>query len=154
MPARVSLRLFTYRSFPVAAPALAETLGPGRPARLLDALLLHDSDALGWRMWFAAQGLDYRPKWQDRRFEDYNLVLDAAAHGLGMALARPPLCGKLLEEGRLVRVDRRTLADTAPYWLDRSRGRLRPAAAEMARRIAAAAGVPQAAIAGFLATRD
>ena len=52
-----------------------------------------------WRAWFAAHGIDYRPRPQDRRFEDYNLVLDAAAHGLGVALARPPLVGEALRAG-------------------------------------------------------
>ena len=66
-------------------------IGKGRPERLLKHPLIHDSDASAWRAWFAAHGMDYRPRPQDRRFEDYNLVLDAAAHGLGIALARPPL---------------------------------------------------------------
>jgi len=42
--------------------------------------------------------MDYHPRPQDRRFEDYNLVLDAAAHGLGIALARPPLTGISLSQ--------------------------------------------------------
>ncbi|MET0428457.1 MAG: LysR family transcriptional regulator, partial [Microvirga sp.] len=90
-PHRISIRLFEEHCYPVAAPEHAAALGPGSPERLLGLPLIHDSDALPWRAWFAQHGLDYRQRPYDRRFEDYNLVLDAAANGLGIALARPPL---------------------------------------------------------------
>ena len=32
----------------------------------------------GWRTWFDALGVPFKPRAQDRRFEDYNLVLAAA----------------------------------------------------------------------------
>ena len=91
--------------FPVASPDLAGEIGDGDPARLLKFPLIHDFDASAWRAWFAAQDIDYRPRPQDRRFEDYNLVLDAAAHGLGIALARPPLTEDQLKSGRIVAAD-------------------------------------------------
>jgi DNA-binding transcriptional LysR family regulator len=153
LPGRRSLQLFEEHCFPIGAPALAEKIGEGAPDRLLDLPLIHDSDTLGWRAWFSAQGLDYRPKRQDRRFEDYNLVLDAAAHGLGVALARPPLAGEALASGRVVRIDGRTALNPVAYWLDRPIGRIRPAAAEMARRIAASADVPKEKVETFLAAR-
>jgi LysR family transcriptional regulator, glycine cleavage system transcriptional activator len=78
-PGRVSVQLFEEWCYPVASPELAKAIGEGRPERFLDQPLIHDSDAAGWRAWFNAQGLDFRPRQQDRRFEDYNLVLDAAA---------------------------------------------------------------------------
>ncbi|TGP84096.1 LysR family transcriptional regulator, partial [bacterium M00.F.Ca.ET.222.01.1.1] len=99
-----------------------------------DALV--DTDASAWRAWFAAQDIDYRPRPQDRRFEDYNLVLDAAAHGLGVALARPPLVEDQLKSGRIVGVDERVALNPVSYWLDRPVGRPRAAAADLARRIA------------------
>ncbi|QFU14849.1 LysR substrate-binding domain-containing protein [Microvirga thermotolerans] len=149
-PGRLSVRLFEERCHPIACPALAARTPPGPPERLLAHPLVHDSDAAGWKAWFAAQGIDYRPRPQDRRFEDYNLVLDAAAHGLGLALARPPLAGEALATGRLVSVDEGTVLNPVAYWLDRPQGRLRPAAAELARRIMAEAGVAEAAAAAFL----
>jgi DNA-binding transcriptional LysR family regulator len=112
--------------------------------------LIHDSDASGWRAWLGAHGVDYRPRAQDRRFEDYNLVLDAAANGLGIALARPPLTEGDMEAGRLVAVDRRTVLNPVSYWLDRPAGRPRPAAIELARRIAAEAGLDGAKLEAFL----
>jgi DNA-binding transcriptional LysR family regulator len=151
IPGRVSVKLFEEWCFPIASPALANTIGSGRPERLLDYPLIHDSDASGWRAWFGEQGIDYRPRPQDRRFEDYNLVLDAAAHGLGIALARPPLTVDQLASGRIVAVDERTALSPISYWLDRPVGKPREAAAELARRIGREAGLAQEKIETFLA---
>jgi DNA-binding transcriptional LysR family regulator len=150
VPGRISVRLFEERCFPIATPGVAAAIGDGRPERLLDQPLIHDSDASGWRAWFAAQGLDYRPRPQDRRFEDYNLVLDAAANGLGVALARPPLAEALIAEGKLMPVDPRTVLNPVSYWLDRPMHDPRPAAVEVARRIATEAGLAADDLAGFL----
>jgi LysR family transcriptional regulator, glycine cleavage system transcriptional activator len=150
IPKRLSVQLFEEHCFPVAAPELAAKIGKGKPERLLEHSLIHDSDASGWRAWFGDQGLDYRPRRQDRRFEDYNLVVDAAVHGLGIALARPPLIQDVLAQGRVVAVDARTVLNPVAYWLDRPEGTLRPAAAAFARRVMQAAGLDQAAMARFL----
>jgi LysR family glycine cleavage system transcriptional activator len=150
LPGRISVKLFEEWCFPIATPDLAKRIGTGTPERLLAAPLIHDSDASGWRAWFAAHGLDYRPRPQDRRFEDYNLVLDAAACGLGIALARPPLAHGPIEAGRLVAVDDRTVLNPVSYWLDRPNGTIRAAAATLAGRIAEEAGMGAEALAGFL----
>lgn len=150
IPGRVSVRLFEEHIFPLASPEMAKTIGGGAPERLLKFPLIHDSDASGWRAWLGAHGVDYRPRPQDRRFEDYNLVLDAAANGLGVALARPPLTERETEAGRLVAVDTRTVLNPVSYWLDRPEGRPRPAAIELAKRIAAEAGLDGAKLDAFL----
>jgi len=150
VPGRISVQLFEEYCFPLATPEIAAILDTGAAERLLDLPLIHDSDASGWRAWFAAQGLDYRPRRQDRRFEDYNLVLDATLHGLGIALARPPLARELIAAGRLVQVDHRTVLNPVAYWLDRPEGRLRPAAAGLAQRLMVAANLNQPSIDAFL----
>ncbi|WP_202292562.1 LysR substrate-binding domain-containing protein [Mesorhizobium sp. 131-2-1] len=150
IPGRVSVQLFEEHIFPIASPELAREIGRGDPARLLRYPLINDSDASGWRAWLAAQDIDYRPRPQDRRFEDYNLVLDAAAHGLGIALARPPLTQDQLKSGRIVTVDDRVALNPVSYWLDRPVGRPRAAAADLARRIAAAAGLATEKLEAFL----
>ncbi|PSJ62129.1 LysR family transcriptional regulator [Pseudaminobacter soli (ex Li et al. 2025)] len=150
IPGRVSLQLFEEWCFPIASPQLAKDIGQGATERLLEFPLIHDSDASGWRAWFGAQGIDYRPRAQDRRFEDYNLVLDAAAYGLGIALARPPLTVNQLASGRIVRVDQGEVLNPVAYWLDRPTGTPRPAAAELARRIAREAGVEADTVEAFL----
>lgn len=151
-PGRVSVQLFEEWCYPVASPELAKAIGEGKPERFLDQPLIHDSDAAGWRAWFNAQGLDFRPRQQDRRFEDYNLVLDAAACGLGVALARPPLAQAQVDAGRVARVDARTALNPVSYWLDRPMGQPRPAAVALATRIATEAGLPPGKLAGFLRT--
>lgn len=150
IPERISLQLFEEHIFPVASPELAHEIGKGNPSRLLKYPLINDSDASGWRAWLGAQGIDYRPRPQDRRFEDYNLVLDAAAHGLGIALARPPLTEHQLKSGRIVPVDERTALNPVSYWMDRPLGRPRAAAAELAQRIGKQAGVDRSHIDAFL----
>jgi DNA-binding transcriptional LysR family regulator len=77
-------------------------------------------------------------------------VLDAAACGLGIALARPPLAHAPIESGRLVRVDERTVLNPVSYWLDRPNGTIRPAAATLAKRIAEEAGMGAETLAAFL----
>ncbi|MDG4896807.1 LysR substrate-binding domain-containing protein [Mesorhizobium sp. WSM4976] len=150
IPGRVSVQLFEEHIFPIASPELAKEIGRGDPARLLKFPLIHDSDASAWRAWFAAQDIDYRPRPQDRRFEDYNLVLDAAAYGLGIALARPPLTADQLGSGRIVAVDERAALNPVSYWMDRPVGRPRAAAADLARRIAEQAGLAPEKLEAFL----
>lgn len=151
LPGRLSVELFEEHCFPIASPAVAAAVGTaGPPERLLDFPLIHDSDASKWRAWFASHGIDYALRRQDRRFEDYNLVLDAAAHGLGITLARPPLAADALESGRVVTVDTHSIRIQVGYFLDRPIGRIRPAAAELARRILREAGVAPAAAEAFL----
>jgi LysR family glycine cleavage system transcriptional activator len=77
-------------------------------------------------------------------------VLDAAAHGLGIALARPPLTEHQLKSGRIVTVDNRTALNPVSYWLDRPIGRPRSAAAELARRIAIQAGLAMEKMDAFI----
>jgi len=150
IPGRISVQLFEEHCFPIASPQLAAEIGRGKPERLLRYPLIHDSDASGWRAWFTARGMDYHPRPEDRRFEDYNLVLDAATHGLGIALARPPLTVDQLASGRIVAVDERTALNPVSYWMDRPIGKPRQAAAELARRIGREAGVSREKIEAFL----
>ena len=151
IPGRISIQLFEEHCFPIASPALAAKIGRGKPERLLNYPLIHDSDASAWRAWFGARGIDYRPRADDRRFEDYNLVLDAAAHGLGIALARPPLTVDQFASGRIAVADERTVLNPVSYWLDRPIGKPREAAAELARRIGNEAGLTPEKIEAFLA---
>jgi DNA-binding transcriptional LysR family regulator len=147
---RVSIKLFEEQCFPIASPALAADIAKDGPDAILKYPLIHDSDAAPWRAWLAAHGREYFPRAQDRRFEDYNLVLAAAANGLGVALARPPLATSQIEAGLIVPVDDRTVLNPVSYWMDRPSGRPRAAAAELARRIAAEAGLNAESIETFL----
>jgi DNA-binding transcriptional LysR family regulator len=102
----------------VAAPAVAQSVGPrAKPEALLRLPLIHDSDASQWRLWLAGNGHRFRPRSIDHRFEDYDLVLAAAEAGLGVAMARLPLAQAWLDEGRLVAVSGRSVANPQAHYL-------------------------------------
>jgi LysR family transcriptional regulator, glycine cleavage system transcriptional activator len=110
--------LFKETLVPVAAPELAaRILKNTDAANLLSTPLLHDSDAGQWRAWLAAEGIRYRPRTQDRRFEDYDTVLMAAEAGLGVALLRAPLALAWLEKRRLAIANRRRIQNTAAHYV-------------------------------------
>ncbi|HDR9358352.1 LysR family transcriptional regulator [Burkholderia vietnamiensis] len=129
---------------PVAHPRLAAQLATlrrrGGDAALLEMPLLHDSDVTGWRTWFAALGIAFKPRAQDRRFEDYNLVLAAAEAGLGVALARTPLASAYLERSALVRVSRHEVDSPLSYHFVHAKGEARPEVLALMERMRAALG--------------
>ncbi|KVU09050.1 LysR family transcriptional regulator [Burkholderia ubonensis] len=132
--------------YPVANRALAAQLTKQRHRRgdaaLLDVPLLHDGDATGWRAWFGALDIPLKPRAQDRRFEDYTVVLAAAEAGLGVALARTPLAAAYLERSGLVRVSRHEVASPLGYYFVHAKGESRPhvlALIERMQRVLAAA---------------
>jgi LysR family glycine cleavage system transcriptional activator len=106
--------------YPVMSPTLWKNVG--RPRALTDLRqlrLLHDRDPnASWQLWRDQQGpadLDVR---KGTRFTSSDLVLRAAAQGLGVALARHRLVLEDLETGALVRPFAShaiTLADA--YWI-------------------------------------
>ncbi|MFM0070108.1 LysR substrate-binding domain-containing protein [Paraburkholderia sediminicola] len=116
--------------YPVAHPALAARIAKQRhkqgDAALLDVPLLHDSDVTGWRAWFDALAIPLKPRAQDRRFEDYTLVLAAAEAGLGVALARVPFADAYLRKSGLVRVSRHEVDSPLTYYFVHAKGESRP----------------------------
>lgn len=106
--------------FPVMQPALWERLGrPAAPDRLAALPLLHDRDSgAAWERWLAAYpaaGIDLR---RGARFTSSDLVLSAAARGLGVALARGRLAADDLASGALCRpFGARGVAAPAAYWI-------------------------------------
>jgi DNA-binding transcriptional LysR family regulator len=147
-----SLPLWQEKLVPIAAPAIVERLAGRSDAKsLLDLPVLHDSNVEAWRRWLAVEGVEYVPRGQDRRFEDYNLVIDACAQGLGIALARPPLADAALASGRVVAVSGRTIDHHVAFHLIRPNDAMKASAAEFARRFLQEAGLDEAAIAAFTA---
>jgi DNA-binding transcriptional LysR family regulator len=147
-----SIQLWREEARPIAAPCLAAKLGPSpAPGDLLQRPILHDSNIEGWRAWFAAAGISYAPRTQDRRFEDYNIVLDACRNGLGIALARQPVADDALAAGTVTIVSLRSAPYPVAFYLIRSDDPLRPAAAEVAGRLLRMAGKSEEDIAGFVA---
>lgn len=94
-------RLFPERLFPVCSPALAaEGLLRG-PRDLLTAPLLH-RPTRSWSIWFNHFGLT-APAPTGPVFDDPMMMLEAAAQGLGVALADESLVDEELAAGTLVR---------------------------------------------------
>jgi len=91
--------------YPVATRRYWNSIGERQPGRALaKAHLLHDRDPeSAWERWFAVhplQGIDLRA---GARFTSSDLVLRAAAEGLGVALARDRLVARDISAGLLVR---------------------------------------------------
>jgi LysR family glycine cleavage system transcriptional activator len=91
--------------FPVANRRYWASIGERQPTRALaKSRLLHDRDAAAaWEKWFAehpARAVDLRT---GPRFTSTDLVLRAAAQGLGVALARAQLVAEELRSGGLFR---------------------------------------------------
>jgi LysR family glycine cleavage system transcriptional activator len=112
--------------YPVASPEYWRGLSGRTPAqRLAKARLLHDRDpSAAWERWFAeheSTGVDVRA---GPRFTSSDLVLRAAAAGLGVALARRRLADDDVAAGRLMRPFADDAAVSLPraYWLVLPRG--------------------------------
>ncbi len=126
--------LFRETLVPAASPELA--LEPdAAPDALLRHPLLHDSDVSQWRAWLDAAGHRYRPRWQDRRFEEYDTVLAAAEAGLGIALLRRPYADRLVEDGRLIPISGRALSNPSAHFVCTRVGEQRAAVIELAERL-------------------
>lgn len=123
-PGLVSERLLSERVFPVCSPQLLSNGAAADPLALFaKAPLLHD-DSLDqdrtcpdWRMWLKAagiRGVDWR---RGQRFNQSALVLEAAAAGRGIALAKAMLAEQDLAAGRLARLDDREHPVEFAYFL-------------------------------------
>lgn len=116
---------------PVCSPRQAE----GRlraPADLAGMRLLHSRSRTGqWRAWLAAAGVDHIPADRGPRFPDDAHAVEAAASGLGVALANPAVIERHLAEGRVVAPFEMGYCSDAGYYI------VYPESAERDPRIAA-----------------
>lgn len=101
-PGHGNTLLFQDTLFPVAAPDLAARLAVETPEQLLAAPLLRHT-SLPWRLWLSQFGLP-EPAATGPAFDDSMMLVEAAASGLGVALARSGLAERDLASGRLVRL--------------------------------------------------
>lgn len=130
--------LFTETLVPASTPDLAGTARTALAKKLLpDLALIHDSDVTQWRAWLREDALRYSPRWQDRRFEDYDSVLAAAGAGLGIALLRLPLARPLVDNGVLVAVSDRAIPNPRRHYICMHEGESRPSVLLLAERLLA-----------------
>jgi len=103
-PGLAADRLFTTRVFPVAAPTLLRGDKPIAPAALESTVLFDIVQAPDlWSQYLQGVGLGgYRPR-RRRSFDNVQVMYEAAANGLGIALAADELVGRHLMSGRLIK---------------------------------------------------
>ena len=98
------LKLLQCSAFPVCSPAYITAAGPfKKPADLAHVTLLRLSGQ-SWTPWFKAAGVAVEEPSKGPLFSDASIMLDAAASGQGVALARSVLVNFETRVGRLVRL--------------------------------------------------
>lgn len=104
-PNRRWQRLMGDELYPVMSSAFWNRYGrPSRPRDLLRLRLLHDRDAqASWAVWKRAHGPESLDVRKGPRFTSTDLVLQAAANGQGVALARHRLAERDVASGALLR---------------------------------------------------
>jgi LysR family glycine cleavage system transcriptional activator len=103
-PGLTADRLFINRAFPVSAPTKGRARRPIAPATL-DRLVLFDIVQAPdlWSQYLQGVGLgSYRPR-RRRSFDNAQVMYEAVANGLGIALATDELVGGHLAAGRLIK---------------------------------------------------
>ena len=116
-PGLHSEKLLDGEVFPVCSPRLAKRLR--RPADLARFELLHDEVRLahgGWPAWLRAAGVQVDGA-RGTRFSDAHLMLEAAAAGQGVALARSVLAAADLRARRIVRAFPLSVPSRYSYFL-------------------------------------
>jgi LysR family glycine cleavage system transcriptional activator len=108
-------QLFAETLFPVCSPKIAAEHPMREPQDLLTAPLLHHGYR-PWSLWFNAFGLESPPR-TGLLFEDSVMLLEAAAQGLGVALARSGLIEADLAAGRLVRPLEKAVASDLGFYV-------------------------------------
>lgn len=121
--------LLEERLFPVASPQMPGVGTIREAADIARFPLVADLSHLGWREWFRGNGVHRANPDERYVFTDSTGMLEAAARGLGVALAREWIVTPWLDDGRLVRLPGRRLPGRYAYHLVQpSHRRLRPAA--------------------------
>jgi LysR family glycine cleavage system transcriptional activator len=103
------------RLFPVASPHYRGGALPRRLEELADCDLIRHSDS-HWQLWLDPVGMSFKDLRSTLAIDDASLVLDAAAAGHGIALARARLVQPDLDSGRLVRLFEHDVAAEYAYW--------------------------------------
>lgn len=104
---RATLRydyLFSSRVFPVCSPGIAESLfQTGDPAQLAEAPILQVYPSRrDWWMWLEANDVKGVDPDAGQQFDSYDLAMNSAMQGIGVALGMEPFVSRDLDTGLLV----------------------------------------------------
>ena len=108
-------QLCTEHLFAVCSPAVASRLK--QPSDVLNLPLLHLDDRSVWSAWFDAAGVSCPDEIHGTILNRASMLIDAAADGQGVALARTTLAAWDLIHKRLVRPFPITLPLSKSYWI-------------------------------------
>ena len=125
-------RLMSETVIPVISPELIKEQRLAAPEDLKNHVLLHDGSpdlddsCPDWPMWLAARGVRGVEGMRGPRFNQSSLVIEAAANGRGVALAKRTLAQADLDAGRLIApLQIATAVDFAYYLVHpKAKGRL------------------------------
>ncbi|NEX94761.1 LysR substrate-binding domain-containing protein [Caulobacter sp. 17J65-9] len=110
-----ALALADERLVPVASPDFRGGRPPRSVEDLLDCPVIRHPES-AWRLWLDPLGIDEARLPTGLAVDDAGAVLDAAAAGCGVALARVRLAEPDLAAGRLVRLFEREVSAEYGYW--------------------------------------
>jgi len=117
-PGLDAVRLCTERLFAVLSPRLVSSRRPlAKPADILQLPLLRLSEGNAWDRWFAAAGLAAPERPRGAVLNRPSMLIDAAADGQGVALARTSLAAWDLINGRLINPFDISLRLSKNYWI-------------------------------------
>ena len=113
-----SVLLFRETLRPVASPAYLQSItAPDGSVRWEKATLIHlGTVSLDWEHWLDQQQLEVQPLGHVV-LDTMRLTMEAAVAGLGVALAREPLCTPEIEQGKVMPLDFAPLPIESGYWL-------------------------------------
>ena len=112
-----SIKLFDESVFPVTGPAYARQLGDKvTPQALTEAVLLRNPRD-SWRAWFAGAGIDFAEPAVGPLFSDLGLLIEAAAQGQGVALARSRLARAWLTSRAVIRLSDLEIPSPSTYYV-------------------------------------
>lgn len=111
-------KLHTEYLLPVCSPLLLKSNKPlQEPSDLRFHNLLHDGSRRAWKAWFTTQGLKHFNVNQGPIFSHSSMVLQAAIHGQGVALAHNVLTRPDITSGRLIVPFNHVLISKDAYYL-------------------------------------
>jgi len=111
-------RLCAERLFPVCSPKLvAGRQRLSKPADVLKFPILHLDNSKDWARWLETAGVAGADRMRGPVLNRASMLIDAAADGQGIALARTALAAWDLLNGRLVRPFAAALRLSNSYWI-------------------------------------
>jgi LysR family glycine cleavage system transcriptional activator len=103
----IDAHLLEDKRVPVAAPSLIEKkrASAGGATSIVGWPLLHDESEVSWRQWFSQVGRSDVDAVSGSNFSDHALMVDAAADGLGVALASAICADPYFRTGALLALE-------------------------------------------------